>query len=161
MRTDSQTQTQRAPATPQTQQTVATPKTKPPASTSVVAFTEKRLALVIGNGNYVKLPKLSNPTSDARSIAQVLQSMGYQTQLLIDASEDGVRSAVRKFAGDSATADVALVYYAGHGAQLNGSNYLLPIDIDVPRTAADIQFSGLKVDDLVNSIGSNRRDRDG
>ena len=52
---------------------------------------------------------------------------------------------------------MALVYYAGHGAQLNGSNYLLPIDIDIPRTAADIQFSGLKVDDLVNSIGSNTK----
>jgi uncharacterized caspase-like protein len=49
------------------------------------------------------------------------------------------------------------VYYAGHGAQLNGSNYLLPVDIDIPRTEADIQFAGLKVDDLINSIGSGTK----
>ena len=57
----------------------------------------------------------------------------------------------------SETADVAVVYYAGHAAQLNGSNYLLPTDIDIPRTEADIQFTALKVDDLVSSIGSNTK----
>ena len=57
----------------------------------------------------------------------------------------------------SSKADVAVVFYAGHGAQLNGSNYLLPIDIDIPHTEADIQFAGLKVDDLINSIGSNTK----
>lgn len=157
MRTQPQAQTQRVPAAPQTQQTVPDSKTNPPATAVAAAFKERRLALVIGNSNYVKLPKLPNPTNDARSIAQVLQTMGYQTQLLLDATEDGIRNAIRKFASDLVTADVALVYYAGHGAQLNGSNYLLPIDIDIPRTAADIQFSGLKLDDLVNSIGSNTK----
>ena len=152
-----QPQIQSTVASPQPRQIAVDSKAKPPATAVTASFKEKRLALVIGNSNYVKLPKLSNPTNDARAVAQVLQSMGYQTQLLLDASEDGIRSTIRKFAGDLATADVALVYYAGHGAQLNGSNYLLPIDIDIPRTAADIQFSGLKVDDLVNSIGSNTK----
>jgi uncharacterized caspase-like protein len=64
---------------------------------------------------------------------------------------------VGQFASDSTKADVALVFYAGHGAQVNGNNYLLPIDIDIPRTEVDIQFAGLKVDDLVNSIGSNTK----
>jgi uncharacterized caspase-like protein len=49
------------------------------------------------------------------------------------------------------------VYYAGHGAQLNGSNYLLPADIDIPRTEADIEFAGLKVDDLVNGIAAHTK----
>ena len=120
-------------------------------------FHETRLALVIGNGNYANLPKLSNPTNDARSIADVLQKLGYKTQLLLDASDQKIRGEVRRFASELSKADVALVYYAGHGAQLNGSNYLLPVDIDIPRTEADIQFGGLKLDDLVNSIGSGTK----
>jgi Caspase domain len=120
-------------------------------------FLETRLALVIGNSNYANLPKLSNPANDAHSIADVLQKLGYKTQLLLDASDQNIRSEVRKFASESSKAAVALVYYAGHGAQLNGNNYLLPVDIDIPRTEADIQFSGLKVDDLVNSIGSGTK----
>jgi uncharacterized caspase-like protein len=120
-------------------------------------FRETRLALVIGNSNYANLRKLSNPANDARSIADVLQKLGYKTQLLLDASDQKIRTEVRRFASESSKADVALVYYAGHGAQLNGNNYLLPIDIDIPRTEADIQFAGLKVDDLVNSIGSGTK----
>ena len=118
---------------------------------------EVRIALVIGESRYVNLPRLMNPEKDARSIAETLQKMGYNTQLLLDASEDGIRKEIRKFASESGKADVAVVFYAGHGAQLNGSNYLLPIDIDVPHTEADIQFAGLKVDDLINSIGSNTK----
>ena len=118
---------------------------------------EVRIALVIGESRYLNLPKLINPERDARSIAETLQKMGYDTQLLLDASEDGIRKEIRKFASESGKADVAVVFYAGHGAQLNGSNYLLPIDIDIPHTEADIQFAGLKVDDLINSIGSNTK----
>ena len=118
---------------------------------------EVRIALVIGESRYVNLPRLMNPEKDARSIAETLQKMGYDTQLLLDASEDGIRKEIRKFASQSGKADVAVVFYAGHGAQLNGSNYLLPIDMDVPNTEADIQFAGLKVDDLINSIGSNTK----
>ena len=118
---------------------------------------EVRIALVIGESHYSQLPKLINPESDARSITETLQKMGYDTRLLLDAPEDGIRREIRKFASESSKADVAVVFYAGHGAQLNGSNYLLPIDIDIPHTEADIQFAGLKVDDLINSIGSNTR----
>ena len=118
---------------------------------------EVRIALVIGESRYVNLPRLTNPEMDARSIAEILQKMGYDTQLLLDAPEDGIRKEIRKFASASGKADVAVVFYAGHGAQLNGSNYLLPIDIDIPHTEADIQFAGLKVDDLINSIGSNTK----
>ncbi len=122
-----------------------------------IAPPDSRVALVIGNSNYSNLPKLSNPASDARAITDILKSMGYKARLLIDGSEQNMRREIRQFAGDSETAEVALVFYAGHGAQINGSNYLLPTDIDIPRTEVDIQFSGLKVDDLVNSIRSNTK----
>jgi hypothetical protein len=116
-----------------------------------------RKALVVGNGAYLNLPKLENPTRDARAIAEVLQKMGFAVTLVLDASETNMRHAVRKFASESERADISLVFYAGHGAQVNGENYLLPVDMDVARTEADIQLTGLKVDDLVNSIQSNTK----
>jgi uncharacterized caspase-like protein len=124
---------------------------------SVDLSRETRVALVIGNSNYINLPKLSNPANDARAITDILIKMGYKTRLILDASEQNIRREVRNFASESAKADVALVYYAGHGAQVSGNNYLLPIDIDIPRTEVDIQYSGLKIDDLVNSIGSGTK----
>ena len=121
----------------------------------VSSASQIRLALVIGNSKYANLPKLANPANDARAIAEVFRKMGYKTQLLLDAPDQIIRQSVRAFANKSEKADTAVVFYAGHGAQVNGNNYLLPVDIDVPRTEADIQFTGLKVDDLVNSIRSN------
>jgi hypothetical protein len=127
---------------------------KPTASAPAAAV---RLALVIGNSNYQGLPKLPNPVSDARAIAVLLKQMGYATQLLLDASEQDVRRNVRKFAAESTKADIALVFYAGHGAQVNGPNYLLPVDMDIPHTEADIQLGGLKLDDLINSVRSSTK----
>jgi len=123
----------------------------------VILPRDTRLALVIGNSNYANLPKLANPTNDAEAIAAILGKMGYGTRLLLNASEQDLRREVRKFAAESSKADVALVFYAGHGAQLGGENYLLPADVDIPQTEADIQLSGLKVDDLINSIRSNTK----
>jgi hypothetical protein len=118
---------------------------------------QTKLALVIGNGNYSNLPKLGNPINDAREIAATLRSMGFGITLVADASELNIRREVRKFANESARADIALVFYAGHGAQINGQNYLLPVDMDIPRTEADIELSALKVDDLVNSVRSETK----
>jgi hypothetical protein len=116
---------------PDTSVTAPTPESaqdSPAASQpKPVASKQSRLALVIGNSNYAELPKLSNPANDARAIADVLQKMGYQTRLLLDGSSQTIRKEVRKFADDSTKADVAVVYYAGHGAQLHGNNYLLPV----------------------------------
>ena len=113
---------------------------------------EIRVALVIGDSNYSNLPRLANPENDARAIADLLKKMGFSTRLVLNASEQDLRREVRKFASESDKADIALVFYAGHGAQVNGENYVLPVDIDIPRTESDIQLTGLKVDDLVNSI---------
>ena len=140
-----------------TTRTAQQPKAEQKDNGSTTPSHETRLALVIGNSSYINLPRLANPANDARAVADELVKMGYQTHLLIDASEQKIRREVRQFASDSTKADVALVFYAGHGAQVNGNNYLLPIDIDIPRTEVDIQFGGLKVDDLVNSIGSNTK----
>jgi uncharacterized caspase-like protein len=56
--------------------------------------------------------------------------------LLLDASDQNIRQAITAFANESEKADTAVVFYAGHGAQVNGYNYLLPVDIDIPRTVS-------------------------
>jgi uncharacterized caspase-like protein len=127
------------------------------AKTIPVATQPTRIALVIGNSNYTNLPKLSNPANDARSISDGLKQIGFITKLILDASEQDMRREIRKFANASSKAGIALVFYAGHGAQVNGDNYLLPVDMEIAHTEVDIQLTGLKVDDLVNSIGSNTK----
>jgi len=119
--------------------------------------TKTRLALVIGNSNYSNLSRLTNPANDARALSNVLSNMGFTTRLVLDASEQTLRKEVRNFASQSNKVDIALAFYAGHGAQVNGENYLLPTDIDIPKTESDIQLTGLKVDDLVNSMQSNTK----
>ena len=113
-----------------------------------------RIALVIGNSNYVEFGSLSNPKNDAQGIDRALREMGYRTKLVLDADEATMRREVKKFASSSQGVDVALVYYAGHGAQVNGENYLLPTDLEVPKVETDIQLSSIKVDDIVNSVRS-------
>ena len=83
--------------------------------------------------------------------------MGYKTKLVIDASESTIRKEVRKFAADSEGASIAIVFYAGHGAQINGENYLLPVDIEIPKRESDVQLSSLKVDDIINSLKSKTK----
>ena len=109
----------------------------------------KRVALIIGNSSYDQLGSLQNAASDATAIDDALKALGFTTSLVLDASSDRTRRALRQFSGDSTNADVALVFYAGHGAQVAGANYLLPVDMAPPRFETDITLDGLKVDDLI------------
>jgi len=115
----------------------------------------ERMALVIGNSNYLNIGKLQNTTNDARDIQRNLNQIGFKTKLVIDADEVALRRAIKSFASESSDSKIALVYYAGHGAQINGENYLLPTDLEVPKREADIQLSAIKVDDVVNSLKSS------
>lgn len=117
----------------------------------------QRLALVIGNSKYANLGGLENTTNDARSIEKSLKEMGYKTKILIDADEMSMRKGIKTFASESSNASIALVFYAGHGAQINGENFLLPTDMEVPKRESDIQLSALKVDDIVNSLKSKTK----
>ena len=117
----------------------------------------ERIALVIGNSNYSQVGSLENPSADAKNINNSLLQMGYKTKLVIDASESTIRKEVRKFAADSEGASIAIVFYAGHGAQINGENYLLPVDIEIPKRESDVQLSSLKVDDIINSLKSKTK----
>lgn len=117
----------------------------------------QRLALVIGNSKYANLGVLENTANDARSVDKSLREMGYKTKMLMDADEMMMRKTIKQFASESINASISLVFYAGHGAQINGENFLLPTDMEVPKRESDIQLSALKVDDIVNSLKSKTK----
>ena len=87
---------------------------------------ERRLALVIGNANYDSIAKLANPVNDAKLIAKTLDSLDFEVILATDLDKGEFMSKVVEFGKKRADYDVGFVYYAGHGVQINGENYLLP-----------------------------------
>ena len=89
-----------------------------------VALAEKRVALVIGNGAYVKAATLPNPKNDALAMADLLGKAGFDVvDVKTDLSADGMRRALRDFSEQVRDADMAVVFYAGHGMEMNGVNY--------------------------------------
>lgn len=98
-----------------------------PASTSPTLST--RRALVIGNDTYQSVPKLLNAREDAQAMARSLREMGFQVQLELDLRERGMKAALRQFKARVEGGDEVIIFYAGHGVQLAGTNYLLPVDI--------------------------------
>jgi len=98
---------------------------------------EKRIALVIGEASYKEHP-LATAANDAGLIAQTLQAAGFDVTGARDLDEDGLRRALRDFldkAGASGPETVAFVYFAGLGLQLDGENYLIPVDAAITRDA--------------------------
>src|SRR5260221_7013136 len=89
----------------------------------------KQVALVIGNSAYLNQP-LKNPVNDARAIAARLQALNYDVVPVFDANRRAMGRAIEQFVGKLGTGDVALFFYAGHGVQSEGENYLLPVDFD-------------------------------
>jgi uncharacterized caspase-like protein len=109
------------------------------------ALAEKRVALVIGNATYRHVPVLANPANDARLIATTLSTLGFELvggAAQLDLDKPGFDRAVLTFGRQMQGAEVALFYYAGHGIQVRGSNYLVPVDANLTREA-DVDFQML------------------
>jgi hypothetical protein len=120
------------------------------------ASAESRLALVIGQSAYRSVPALPNPANDARAVTQMLTDSGFEVSTAADLSQNQMREAVSDFAGKVAAkgADtVALVFYAGHGLQIDGENFLVPVDID-PKREADIPIQAVRLNDILNTLTS-------
>jgi hypothetical protein len=120
------------------------------------AIAENRLALVIGQSAYLSVPVLPNPANDAKAMTQLLTDSGFEVSAASDLSQDRLREKVSEFADRVAAKGpdtVALVFYAGHGLQIDGENYLIPIDIDVKREA-DIPIQAVRLDDILNTLTS-------
>ena len=120
------------------------------------ASAENRLALVIGQSAYRSVPALPNPANDAKAVTQWLTDSGFEVSTAADLSQSQMREKVSEFAGKVAAkgADtVALVFYAGHGLQIDGENFLVPIDID-PKREADIPIQAVRLNDILNTLTS-------
>jgi uncharacterized caspase-like protein len=108
-----------------------------------VAYTAaaERVALVIGNSNYIATSRLTNPTNDAKAVAIILRQIGFDVSEHADLTAAGMNSAVENFISSLHSAKVALFFYAGHGIQINDINFLIPIDAKF--SAADDLRAGL------------------
>jgi hypothetical protein len=102
---------------------------------------EQRVALVIGNASYESAP-LDNPANDARDMSAVLKDLGFSVKTLIDASNSEMYQAIREFGRDLARAEVGLFYFAGHGMQVDGANYLIPVGADI-QAEEEIRFNAI------------------
>ena len=124
----------------------------------LLAATERRVALVIGNGAYKHGETLNNPVNDAKEMANSLARLGFEIHRGFDLPKSEMESLIRTYAKATEGADLALVFYAGHGIQVGGENYLLPIDA-APQDAADLDFFGVRTDLLMRQINRNTRYR--
>lgn len=124
--------------------------------TPTQAAAEARLALVIGQSAYRTVPELPNAANDAKGMAELLGNAGFTVTAAPNLSQNDMRQAISDFAGKvsaSGADTVALVFYAGHGLQIDGENYLVPVDLD-PKREADIPLQGVRLNDLLNTLGA-------
>lgn len=112
--------------TPAPQQTGSAPTPSPaPAARGT------RMALIIGNGAYAHVKALPNPANDARAVARSLRDIGFTVSEGVDLDRAAMQKMTRDFLREAARAQVAVVYYAGHGVQVDGRNYLIPVDVEL------------------------------
>ena len=105
------------------------------AATSNFAWAEKRVALIVGNSSYQTVPQLPNPARDANSVAKMFRDAGFDSvDIQLNVGNLEFKRAIRKFETMADQADIAVVYYAGHGLEIGGINYLIPTDA---RLASD------------------------
>src|SRR6266480_729368 len=116
------------------------------------AFAEKRVALVLGNSAYQNVAPLPNPVNDGATIAATLKNAGFD---VVDSRHDlpaaETRRALRDFADRARDADIAVVYYAGHGMEVDGTNYLIPVDAKLERDT-DVYDEAFSLDRVLLAI---------
>jgi hypothetical protein len=115
---------------------------------------EQRVALVIGNSNYQSVPQLANPNNDARSVAQLLNSAGFEVTVATDQTRNDMVRGLQDFSNkvaDHGPNTVAMIYYAGHGVQLAGENYLVPIDARI-AAPSDLPDNTVRLVDVMGTL---------
>jgi hypothetical protein len=121
------------------------------------AAADKRVALVIGNSTYQNVARLPNPAKDADAIAQLFKAAGFDTvSLQENVGNLDFKRAIRKFEEAADDADIAVVYYAGHGIEIGGVNYMIPVDAKL-ASDLDAPDEAIPLDRLVEAVESARR----
>lgn len=116
-----------------------------------------RLALVIGNSAYQHAPPLANPKSDAALMAETLKGAGFEVVMLIDADQPAMKRALLDFGRQLRTrkTEAGLFYYAGHGVQVKGENYLIPVTARI-EDEDEVELEGVNVNDFLSVMNSSQ-----
>jgi uncharacterized caspase-like protein/uncharacterized protein YraI len=115
------------------------------------AWAQSRVALVIGNSTYQNASPLPNPSNDARAIAAKLTAIGFDVALHENLDGQAFRVALGEFSEKALNADLVLVFYAGHGIELNGQNYLIPVDAKM-KSEATAQFEAIPLEQVMGPV---------
>ena len=116
-----------------------------------VYASDKRVALVIGNSEYAHVSNLSNPANDATDIAEALERIGFIVTRGQNLDGRGMRLALRNFAEAADGASMAVVYFGGHGIEIDNTNYLIPVNAELVNDR-DVEFEAIRLDAVVNAL---------
>ena len=117
---------------------------------------QDRVALVIGNGAYEKVPELPNPTRDAADIGQALERLNFKVTQVKNATAQEMRKAIVAFGRSAEGADLAVVFYAGHGMEVGGENWLIPISAEL-RSDSDIESEAISLRSVSLQVSKARK----
>lgn len=111
----------------------------------------ERVALVIGNSEYTAVSRLNNPSNDARDIAAAFENIGFEVEIQLDMDNSQLSDAFRDFHRKASKAKIAVVYYAGHGIEIENRNYLIPVDARLERTT-DVFFEAVPMEKALLAV---------
>ncbi len=117
-----------------------------------------RVALVLGLGDYSTIPLLDNTVNDARDMANTLDGIGFDVTLGLNSTGDELRQLLADFSFRSETAELALIYYAGHGVEVQGENYMIPVDANI-QSNQDVHRQSISLSQLLSTVERARKMR--
>jgi uncharacterized caspase-like protein len=142
------------PNKPQTRQPA--PRAAAPSRAVGTGPANRRVALVVGNGAYTSVDRLKNPANDASAVAGALTRLGFDVVEKHDLGVMQMQRALRDFEDKAEGAEWALVYYAGHGLEQNGKNWLIPVDAELTR-ATDLPDEAIPVERVLDRLSGGRK----
>lgn len=137
-------------------QSVNVAKAEPSIDAKAAAKDQRRVALVIGNSQYRSATELPNPKNDANAMGRMLTDLGFTVVTALDGAKADMEAAVREFVKALPGADVALLFYAGHGMQVAGVNYLIPVDAKLEDSTA-LDFETMDLNVILNFMNADNR----
>jgi len=129
----------------------AAPETVPPIVVAPGAQPDGRVALVVGNSTYDQAPSLPNARNDALAIADVLRDLGFRVILGVDLDAQETQATIRQFNSAIDNSEIALFFYAGHGMQVHGDNYIIPTDSNIQREI-DLGIEAVNIDSVIRQM---------
>jgi tetratricopeptide (TPR) repeat protein len=130
---------------------------QPVAAPAALPSSERRIALVIGNSAYANTARLANPKADAELIAASLQNAGFsKVDLSLDLPRERLIDTLKAFAAEADKADWAVIYFAGHGLEIGGVNYLIPTDARL-ASDRDIPYEAIALEQVLHAVGGAKK----